>query len=325
MLGIFRRSASWRTLDALINVVVPVFGIILTGYFAGRLKLLGPDSAAALNRFIFYFALPPALFIFTARAPIEKIFNWPFIGAFVGGAMSTLVLALVVGRLLLRQDLAALTISGFAAVQANVVFMGLPLLLTVYGSDGALPTIIAALCLTIVFICGTITVLEVIRASGAWTVRIAVQMITTVLSNPAVISPLLGILFAMTGLQLPKAVSNYLDLMAAAVGPAALFSLGLSLIDRKVLGDLREVVWLSVLKLIVNPILTFALVTYAFAMDPMWSKAAVILSALPSGANAYVIAQQYNVRVEIVSSAVVVSTGLSVITISLLLVCLGVG
>src|SRR5262245_14000498 len=75
------RSALRGSMDALINVVVPVFGIILTGYLAGRLGVLGPDSAAALNRFVFYFALPPALLIFMARAPIDKIFNWPFIGA----------------------------------------------------------------------------------------------------------------------------------------------------------------------------------------------------------------------------------------------------
>lgn len=37
-------------MDALINVVLPVFGIILTGYLAGRFEALGPDSAAALNR-----------------------------------------------------------------------------------------------------------------------------------------------------------------------------------------------------------------------------------------------------------------------------------
>ena len=44
-------------MDALINVVLPVFGIILTGYLAGRFEALGPESAAALNRFVFYFAL----------------------------------------------------------------------------------------------------------------------------------------------------------------------------------------------------------------------------------------------------------------------------
>ena len=85
-------------MEALINVVVPVFAVVLTGYLAGRLEVLGPDSAAALNRFVFYFALPPALFIFMARAPVEKIFNWPFIGAFVGGSLLTLLIGMVVGR-----------------------------------------------------------------------------------------------------------------------------------------------------------------------------------------------------------------------------------
>jgi malonate transporter and related proteins len=46
---------------------------------------------------------------------------------------------------------------------------------------------------------------------------------------------------------------------------------------------------------------------------------------MPTGANSYVIAQQYNVHVETASSAVIVSTGLSVITISLILIWLGVG
>jgi malonate transporter and related proteins len=41
-------------MDALINVVVPVFGIVLTGYLAGQFEILGPDSAAALNNYVYY-------------------------------------------------------------------------------------------------------------------------------------------------------------------------------------------------------------------------------------------------------------------------------
>lgn len=312
-------------MNTLINVVLPVFGVILTGYLAGRLKVLGPDSAAALNRFVFYFALPPALFIFMARAPIDKIFNWPFIGAFVGGSLLTLPIALVVGRFWFRHDVATLSVAGLAAVQGNVVYMGLPLLLTAYGPDGALPTIVAALCITLLFISGAIAILEGARATGPSALRVVAQLAGAILRNPLVISPLLGILFAMIALPLPKAASNYLDLMAAAVGPAALFALGLSLIDRKLTGNVAEVIWLTALKVIANPVLTFALVTYVFVLDPLWAKAAVILSAMPSGANAYVIAQQYNVHVETVSSAIVVSTGVSVVTVSLLLIWLGVG
>jgi predicted permease len=312
-------------MDALINVVVPVFGVVLTGYLAGRLGVLGPDSAAALNRFVFYFALPPALFIYMARAPAEKIFNWPFIGAFVGGALGTLLIAVLVGWFLLRQDVATRAVAGLTALQANTVYMGLPVLLTAYGPDGALPPIIATLCLTFVFIAGVIAVLEAARASGKPTLRMAAQLVGRVLRNPLVISPLLGILFSTAALPLHKAASNYLDLMAATVGPAALFSLGLSLIDRRLTGNIGEVIWLSALKAVFNPLLTFVLVTYVFAMDPFWAKAAVILSAMPTGANAYVVAQQYNVHVDTASSVVVVSTGMSVVTISLLLIWLGVG
>jgi malonate transporter and related proteins len=312
-------------MDALINVVVPVFGVVLTGYLAGRFQVLGPDSAAALNRFVFYFALPPALFIYMARAPAEKIFNWPFIGAIVGGELGTLLVAVLVGWFWLRQDVATRAVAGLTALQANTVYMGLPVLLTAYGQDGVLPPIIATLCLTFVFITGVIAVLEATRASGKFTLRMLAQLAGRVLSNPLVISPLLGILFSIAALPLPKAANNYLDLMAATVGPAALFSLGLSLIDRKLTGNIGEVIWLSTLKAVFNPLLTFVLVTYVFVMDPFWLKAAIILSAMPTGANAYVVAQQYNVHVDTASSVVVVSTGMSVVTISLLLIWLGVG
>ncbi len=312
-------------MDALINVVVPVFGIVLTGYLAGRLGFLGSDSAAALNRFVFYFALPPALFVYMAQAPIDQIFNWPFVGAFVGGGLGTLLLTALVAWLWFRQDVATMAIAVLTALQANTVYMGLPVLLTAYGPDGALPPIIATLCLTLLFITGVIAVLETTRASGQSTLLLAAQVVRRVLLNPLVLSPLLGILFAATAFPLPKAAANYLNLMAATVGPAALFTLGLSLIERKLTGNLGEVVWLSGLKVGFNPFLVYILVTYVFSMEPFWSKAAVILSAMPTGANAFVVAQQYKVHVETASSVVVITTGMSIITISAILIWLGVG
>jgi len=82
---------------------IPVFGVILTGYLAGRCEVLGSDSAA-LNRFFLFRA--PSRTVHMARAPAEKIFNWPFIGAFIGGGLGRLLIAVLVGRFLLRQGLA---------------------------------------------------------------------------------------------------------------------------------------------------------------------------------------------------------------------------
>lgn len=262
----------------------------------------------------------------TARAPIDKIFNWPFIGAFVSGALLTLLIALIVARFWFNhRDIATLSMVGVTAGWGNVGYMGLPLLLTAYGPDGALPTTVSILSLIILFVGTAIAVLEGTHAAGSSPFGVVSHLAHMLLRNPLVISPLLGILFSMTTFPLPKAVGNYLDLMAAAVAPAALFALGLSLVGHKLIGNAAEVVWLAALKTIVNPILTFALVDNVFAMEPLWSQAAVILSAMPTAANAYVIAQQYNVHFRIVSAAIVVSTGMSVVTIFFLLVWFGVG
>ena len=312
-------------MNALINVVIPVFGVILTGYLAGRFEVLGSESAAALNRFVYYFAIPAALFIFTARAPIDRTFNWSFIGAFVGGSVLTLLIALIVGRFWFRHDTATLGIAGITAVFGQMLGIGLPLLLTVYGPDGALPSIVAALIYTFLFLTTIIAVLEAARAKELSPLRMVTQLAGTLVRNPVVVSPLLGILYSMTALPLPKAASNYLDLMAAAVGPAALFAVGLSLVGRNLTRNAGEVIWLSALKTVVNPILTFVLVTYVFVMDPFWSQAAVILSAMPVGTNPYVVAQQYNVHIETVSPTIVVSTGMSVFTIFFALLWFGVG
>jgi predicted permease len=37
----------------LINIALPVFGIILTGYFARSFDALGPDATAGFNRCVF--------------------------------------------------------------------------------------------------------------------------------------------------------------------------------------------------------------------------------------------------------------------------------
>ena len=106
-------------MDALVNVAIPVFGIVLTGYLAGRWGVLGPESAQALNRFVYYFALPPVLFVFTARAPIASVLYWPFIAAFVGGSVITLLLALLAGRLWFRHERERLSLHVLTAVFSN--------------------------------------------------------------------------------------------------------------------------------------------------------------------------------------------------------------
>ena len=74
-------------MEPIFNVVLPVFAIILTGYACGRFGVLGAASSEAINKFVYYVALPVLLFFSMARVDPQQIFNWPFLGAFAAGSI----------------------------------------------------------------------------------------------------------------------------------------------------------------------------------------------------------------------------------------------
>lgn len=312
-------------MDALINVVVPVFAIIAAGYFAGRTGVLGEESATALNRFVFYFALPPVLFVFPARHPIGEVLNGPFIAAFLAGAAATLALAFLVNRLWHRHPPHVFAMQGLNAVYPNTSYMGVPLFLTAFGPDGAMPAIVATLLGITLMVGGAIAAQEAARAKGPSGLKIIREVTSVLVRNPLLIATALGIAASFLSVPIPLPIGNFLDLMASAAGPAALFALGLSLVGRSLFNGFAEVAWITLLKLAVQPALTWVMVTYVFDVDPYWGMSAVLLSALPVGAVAFVLAQQYDTYTRRTSAAIVMTTLLSVVTISALLIVLEVG
>ena len=308
-------------METIVNIVFPVFGIVLTGYLAGRFGILGTAAAAALNRFIFFIALPPLLFTFTARAPVADVLNWPFIGTFLGGTVLTLVIALAVGRAFFGHTPAAAIVHGLAAVFANTVYMGIPLFLMAFGPDGTIPAIVSALCNLIVI--GTvIAAIEVVSSDSATFGKIARDTLMSFVRNPLLMAAFGGIAFSYVGFSIPTPVENYLDLLGRAAGPTALFAIGLSLYGQPLRADMHEVGWLVTAKLLVHPALVWLLAVYVFALDTGTMKAAVFLAALPSGALVYVVAQRFDILVARTSAAIILSTAISVVTVSPLLIWL---
>ncbi|MCB9930791.1 MAG: AEC family transporter [Alphaproteobacteria bacterium] len=312
-------------MTVLINVVFPVFAIIAAGYLAGRFRVLGPESAVALNRFVYYFALPPVLFAFPARQPIADVLNGPFIAAFLAGAALTLALAFAANRLWLRHRPDMFALYSLNAIYPNTSYMGIPLFLTAFGKDGAMPAIVATLLGIALMVGATIATLEASRASGSSALRVVRQVTGVLVRNPLLIAIAAGMAASVLQLPIPTPIGNFLDLMASAAGPAALFALGLSLTGFSLLSGLGEVGWVTLLKLGVQPLCTWVMVRYVFDVAPGWAEGAVILAGLPVGAVAFVIAQQYDCYTRRTSSLIIVTTGLSVLTTSALLILLGVG
>jgi hypothetical protein len=117
-------------------------------------------------------------------------------------------------------------------------------------------------------------------------------------------------------------VDRTLGFIGQAAPPTALFALGATLSLRKVAGNLGPAGLMVGLKLFLHPLLVWVLVTQVIVLEPFWAHAAVIFSAGPVGANVFIFAQHYEAGVESASSAIVISTGLAMLTISALLLML---
>jgi malonate transporter and related proteins len=310
-------------MDTVINVALPVFAIILAGWVAGRAKLLGRDASLALNQFVYWFALPPVLFLGLVRAPLADIFNGPFLGAFLGGLALTYIVGFGTGWVFTGRSLKDASMQALNASFSNTGYMGIPLFLTLVGAAGDLaPVIVATVIMSAVMVAVAIIMLEALGNTGKSPVEIATGIARGLVTNPLVVASALGLVGAFVGLKVPVPFARFGDLMGAAAGPCALFAIGLFLAGQKLTEGLTESLWISLLKLIFQPLVTWVLIETLFPMDPYWRASALVLAALPTGALTFVMAQRYNTYVGETSSAILVSTVLSVITLSGVLIAL---
>ena len=308
---------------AVINVVLPVFAIMAAGYLSGRFGLLGQDSSQALNGFVYYVALPALFFIAMARVPAGQVLNVPFILAYGGGVLVVAALAVLAARLLFKLTLGELSLHAMSAIFANTGYMGIPLLFIAYGDAGRLPAIITAI-INGAIVVGTVTVLlEVAQHAGSGPLIVLRKAAMGIVRSPLIVSPCLGIAASALGLEIPVAVATFCDLLGATAGPAALFAIGLFMVGKRLRHGLSEVLWVTLLKLIGQPLVTWVLAYHLLALDPVWAASAVILAALPTGALTFVLAQRYETYIQRATSVILVSTVLSLVTLSLIFLALG--
>ncbi len=312
-------------MGAVLNIVLPVFSIMLVGYLAGRFKILGPASSEALNSFVYFVALPALFFISMARVEIADAFHVPFLIAFGGGLLGSFGLTLLVAVFVFPNRLAALGLHGLCAIFSNTGYLGIPLLLTAFGEAGKLPGIISTVITGVVVISIGLAIIEVDLSHGARPVRIAINVASGVLKSPLVLAAAAGLSVSALGWSVPPALATFSEILGAAASPCALFAIGLFMVGRSFTAGMGEVGWLVTIKLLVHPAITWWLAFEVMDMDPTWAAAAVIQAALPTGALVFVLAQKYDIYVQRSTAAIMVSTVFSVVTLSVLFVLLGVG
>lgn len=299
------------------TTLLPVFGLILIGFVCRRTNRLGETAAAELNRFVVWLGLPALLFKVTATATLAQIWHPEFILVIGMGTLAVFALT-VCCRLRCGCHLADASLDGLGASYANTGYVGIPLCLFVLGSSGLEPALVATLLVVCVLFSIAIVCIEVGLQTTRRLSQVTGRVVSALLHNPLVLTPLLGILWNALELPLPEVMVTLLKLLGDATVPCALVSLGAFLGERQE-GRVHGISTLVAIKLVGHPLLTWFLAVHVFALPQFWAKSAVLLSALPTGTGPYMLAEFYGRKAAGVSRTVLYSTVLSVLTLSVYL------
>lgn len=302
------------------EVILPLFGIMVAGYLAGRFRVLSEGGSAILSRFVMVVALPALIFNSLSRMPVAEFFDWPFLGALGGGMLATFGLGLLVARFAFPDSLTARGLHALTAMYSSTGYIGLPIVLMTFGDAGLVPGIIGTVITGAVFLPLAIVLAEIDRGRDQG--RIALAPAIDALRSPLLLATVAGLAASALGLVVPKPLAAFCEILSGAFIPCALFSAGLFMAGCSVKGEAAEIGWLVCAKLVVHPLITWWLAYRVFALDGILPAVAVLQAALPCGVPVFALAQQYRTFEVRSSAAIVLSTALSVATLSALLVFL---
>lgn len=310
-------------MSSVVNVVLPVFALILLGYLCRRSGRMGPTGASELNRFVVWLGLPALLFSVVATSTWEQLWQPGFIAAFAIGCLGVFAFTLAY-RMLQKQPLVDASLDALGASYANTGYVGIPLCMLVLGDEALQPAMVASIVVVCVLFAIALACVETGLHAGQGVLRTLGKVSSALVRNPLVIAPLLGALWAATSLQLPVPLATLLKLLGAAAAPCALVSLGLFLAQPQPGARVQGVWPLVGLKLVVQPLITWYLAFQVFELPTLWAYSALLLAALPTGTGPYMLAEFYGREGSRVSRVVLQSTLGSLITLSLILVLLPV-
>ena len=302
-------------MSAILEVVAPVFIIVALGYVAAQRRLIDEAGFRGLTAFTFNLAIPALLF---AGGTSGHGGGTTAAVVFMLACLAVYGLGLLIGRGVLRQNLGNAALFALNAAYGNAVMMGIPLIAAAFGQAGlSILLTILALHSMVLLSLGTV-VAEIGRHRDAPLMRLVRSTLVGILRNPVVMAVMAGLAWSTLALPVPGVVRHTLEMLGAAAPPIALFCLGGSLAGYRLRSALQEVLWAVPLKLVVLPLLVWLGCRLA-GLPALETGVAVTVAAMPTGANAFLLARRYALGAAASGATVLVSTMLSLLTLALVL------
>jgi len=307
---------------SIISIIMPLILVALLGFVCAKSQWLNRTQIDALSKFTFYLSIPAFLFYQMAQANFSEQISPSLFAAFYLPVLGCYCIAWLSHYFLIERKKTSSTagsaVFSLGASYSNTVIIGLPILLSLFG-EKALGIIFLIITFHSALLFTLTSAISSFSAKGN-NVFNGKDIIKQNLKNPLVVSISTGLVVNLLGIELPTILADSLMLMGKPAITLALFILGASLAYYHVRDKLFSIGIASLIKLVFLPALVLLTSQFLFQLSPLSVTVLVILSACPTGVNAYLIAKTQQQEQQTVAGTVVMTTLLSMITIPLWLI-----
>jgi len=279
--------------------------VVAVGYLLARTTLLPKSTPEVLSRLVFFVATPALLLRTLAGASIQVVLS----GGLAVTALATTIAILgfvLIARLWWKRGIGTVVVGALGASYVNAGNLGIPLAQYVF--DNAALVAPVMLYQLVVLAPIAFVILDMVESGHrpSWR-RVLIQPVR----NPVIIASVIGIVLAATSTDIPEIVDAPLSLIAGMAVPGALIAFGISLRGAPLPGRggrAADLALAAALKIVVMPLVAFALAKWVFGMEGVPLLAATMCAALPTAQNVFVYAVRYKTAVPLARDLVSTTT-----------------
>ena len=297
----------------ILYAIVPIFVIMLLGYYSGKCGSFTGADARILNKVVLNYALPAALFLSIIKANREMLsvdLKLTIVSFVV--LIACFFLVYFVFRFVYKDSMQDSAISALISGSPTIGFLGFAVIQPIFGDSPSVGLVIAIVAIEVNAI-GIPIGLALINAGRAKANTIPGgkkpnpwMPVINALKEPVAWAPILAVILVLCGIKWPSYLDPSFKLISGANASVAVFAAGITLSSVKISINGQAIMG-AVLKLIVMP-LALLVVGIAVHMDPTNLKMLVLAGALPPAFSGIMIASKYNTYVATGTSSLAFST-----------------
>lgn len=306
-------SDFFRLLLEVLGITVPIFVVIAIGFFLRKRSFLGEKTVMTLNRLTYDLGLSTLVFYSIIQNRLSDIFelNILKVSYLTFATFFVLIFLSIFFTRLDSRTKGALIVTSY---RSNMAFVGFPILLYAFGSLATAKASIVIALLMPLNVTSTVIIFRLF--DKARDKDGAKSIIIDLVRDPVIIAVVLGIIFSYFGVNMPGPVNKVLEILSSMAVPLALISIGASFRFYNLKKNLKLLVIPVFAKLILIPFIALFFAMVVFRTETLNRDILVLLFGMPLAVATYIQGEKYGSDKEFISSALIVTTLVSLVTIS---------